>query len=146
MFLDRSGMPVTDCFIGIGGGKRYRFCKGLSTIVVNPGKAVQYKGFPVKINLSLPTIAIPTTAVTGSEVTFNAVFTDNDQKKKLGINTRNNYPALAILDPLFTVNSPMSVTVSSGTDALAHTPGSLCGRAVKPVKPCLCTGSLFHDL
>ncbi|MGB7789228.1 iron-containing alcohol dehydrogenase [Methanoregula sp.] len=121
MFLDNSGKPVTDCFVGIGGGSVIDFAKGLSTVVVNPGKAVLYKGFPVKINPSLPTIAIPTTAGTGSEVTFNAVFTDNNQKKKLGINTRNNYPALAILDPVFTVNSPMSVTVSSGMDALVHT-------------------------
>lgn len=121
MFLDPSGKPVTDCFIGIGGGSVIDFAKGLATVVVNPGKAVQYKGFPTGIVPSLPTIALPTTAGTGSEVTYNAVFTDNDVKKKLGINTRNNYPALAILDPLFTVNSPASVWVSSGMDALVHT-------------------------
>jgi alcohol dehydrogenase len=121
IFLDASGKPVTDCFIGIGGGSVLDFAKGLATVVVNPGKAVQYKGFPTGIVPSLPTIAIPTTAGTGSEVTYNAVFTDNDAKRKLGINTRNNYPALAILDPLFTVNSPMSVAVSSGMDALVHT-------------------------
>ncbi|MDP3396809.1 MAG: iron-containing alcohol dehydrogenase [Methanoregula sp.] len=121
MFLDASDRPVTDCFIGIGGGSVLDFAKGLATVVVNPGKAVQYKGFPTGIVPSLPTIALPTTAGTGSEVTYNAVFTDNDAVKKLGINTRNNYPTLAVLDPLFTVNSPMSVTVSSGMDALVHT-------------------------
>jgi alcohol dehydrogenase len=121
VFMDASGKPVTDCFVGIGGGSVLDFAKGLATVVVNPGKAVQYKGFPTGIVPSLPTIAIPTTAGTGSEVTYNAVFTDNDAKKKLGINTRNNYPALAILDPLFTVNSPMPVWVSSGMDALVHT-------------------------
>jgi len=121
LFMDASGKPVTDCFVGIGGGSVLDFAKGLATVVVNPGKAVQYKGFPTNIVPSLPTIAIPTTAGTGSEVTYNAVFTDNDAKKKLGINTRNNYPALAILDPLFTINSPMPVWVSSGMDALVHT-------------------------
>jgi alcohol dehydrogenase len=121
MFLDPAGKPVTDCFIGIGGGSVIDFAKGLATVVVNPGKAVQYKGFPTEIVPSLPTIALPTTAGTGSEVTYNAVFTDNDAQKKLGINTRNNYPVLAILDPLFTVNSPMPVWVSSGMDALVHT-------------------------
>ena len=121
MFLDASGKPVIDCFVGIGGGSVIDFAKGLSTVVVNPGIAVQYKGFPVNIQPSLPTIAIPTTAGTGSEVTYNAVFTDNEQKKKLGINTRNNFPALALLDPILTVNSPLSVTVSSGMDALVHT-------------------------
>ncbi len=133
MFLDPSGKPMIDCFVGIGGGSVIDFAKGLSTIVVNSGKAIQYKGFPVNIQPSLPTIAIPTTAGTGSEVTYNAVFTDNTQKKKLGINTRNNYPALAILDPLFTVNSPMSVTVSSGMDALVHTLESFAAVQSNPM-------------
>ncbi|MCU0629367.1 MAG: iron-containing alcohol dehydrogenase [Methanoregulaceae archaeon] len=121
LFLDTDGRPLVDCFVGIGGGSVIDFAKGLSTVVVNPGRAVNYKGFPEKIRPSLPTIAIPTTAGTGSEVTYNAVFTDNDLRKKLGINTRNNYPVLAVLDPLFTVNSPISVTASSGMDALVHT-------------------------
>lgn len=120
-FLSPSGRPLVDCFIGIGGGSVIDFAKGLATVLVNPGEAVRYKGFPTGINPSLPTIAVPTTAGTGSEVTYNAVFTDTRLKKKLGINTRNNYPALAILDPLFMVNSPMAVTVSSGMDALVHT-------------------------
>ena len=119
-FVDPDGKPLVDCFVGIGGGSVIDFAKGLSTILVNPGNAVWYKGFPTGITPSLPTIAIPTTAGSGSEVTYNAVFTDNSQKKKLGINTRNNYPALAILDPLFMINSPSSVTVSSGMDALVH--------------------------
>jgi alcohol dehydrogenase class IV len=110
-----------DCFIGIGGGSVIDFAKGLSTVLVNPGNAVLYKGFPEKIRPPLPTIAVPTTAGTGSEVTYNAVFTDNSTQKKLGINTRLNYPVLAILDPVLTVNSPLSVTVSSGMDALVHT-------------------------
>jgi len=121
IFYDPDGKPSVDCFVGIGGGSAIDFAKGLSTVLVNPGNAVQYRGFPTGIIPSLPTIAIPTTAGTGSEVTYNAVFTDNSQKKKLGINTRNNYPVLAILDPLFMINSPQSVTTSSGMDALVHT-------------------------
>jgi alcohol dehydrogenase len=133
IFLDVTGKPVTDCFVGIGGGSVIDFAKGLATVVVNPGKAVQYKGFPTGITQSLPTIAIPTTAGTGSEVTYNAVFTDNAMKKKLGINTRNNYPVLAILDPLFTVNSPMPVSVSSGMDALVHTLESYMAVQANPL-------------
>jgi alcohol dehydrogenase len=149
MFLDTSGKPVTDCFIGIGGGSILDFAKGLATVVVNPGKAVHYKGFPTGIVPSLPTIALPTTAGTGSEVTYNAVFTDNDAKKKLGINTRNNYPALAILDPLFTVNSPMSVTVSSGMDALVHTLESYMAVQSNPMSrifACEAFSMVFNNL
>jgi alcohol dehydrogenase len=132
-FIDKENRPLVEGFVGIGGGSVIDFAKGLSTILVNPGNAIQYRGFPNGINASLPTVAIPTTAGTGSEVTYNAVFTDNAQKKKLGIHTRNNYPALAILDPHFTVNSPLSVTVSSGMDALVHTLESYMAVQATPI-------------
>jgi len=120
-FLDKNSNSLVDCFIGIGGGSALDFTKGLATLVVNPGSAITYRGFPENINLSLPIIALPTTAGTGSEVTYQAVFTDFKEKKKLGINTKNNFPALAILDPNLTLTCPKSVTISSGIDALVHT-------------------------
>jgi alcohol dehydrogenase len=119
-FLE-GNLPAVDCFVGIGGGSAMDFAKGLATLVVNPGKAITYRGFPTDINPSLPTIAVPTTAGTASEVTYNAVFIDRQGKKKLGINTHYNFPVLAILDPKLTLSCPKSVTVSSGMDALVHT-------------------------
>ena len=120
-FLDENSHPTVDCFVGIGGGSVIDFAKGLATLVVNPGKALAYRGFPTDLNPSLPTIALPTTGGTGSEVTYNAVFIDRKQKVKLGINTMNNFPILAILDPALTLGCPRSVTLSSGMDALVHT-------------------------
>jgi len=119
-FLDENSRPKIDCLIGIGGGSVLDFAKGLATLVVNPGQAINYRGFPADINPSLPTIALPTTAGTGSEVTYNAVFIDWKGKKKLGINTMHNFPVLAILDPKLTLSCPKSVIVSSGVDALTH--------------------------
>ena len=120
-FLDRNSRPTVDCFIGIGGGSAIDFAKGLSTLMTNPGKAITYRGFPTNIKPSVPTIAVPTTAGTGSEVTYNAAFIDLKDKRKLGINTMYNFPVLAILDPILTLSCPKSVTVSSGMDALVHT-------------------------
>lgn len=110
-----------DVLIGVGGGSTLDLTKAMATLMVNPGNAIQYRGFPKLAHIPLPVIAVPTTAGTGSEVTYNAVFTDSKEKKKLGINSEYNYPAMAILDPLFTVHCPDSVTVSSGMDALTHT-------------------------
>lgn len=132
-FLDNLNNPIVDCFIGIGGGSVIDFAKGLATVVVNPGDSVNYKGFPKDLNPSLPIIALPTTAGTGSEVTFNAVFTDTKMGKKLGINTYNNFPTLAILDPLLTVTCPPSVTASSGMDALVHTLESYAACQATPI-------------
>lgn len=120
IFADNNGNPLVDCFVGIGGGSVIDFAKGLATLATNKGKAITFRGFPTDINPSLATIALPTTAGTGSEVTFNAVFIDKNENKKLGINTRNNYPVLAILDPNLTLSCPKQVAVSSGIDAIVH--------------------------
>ncbi|MCX6707909.1 MAG: iron-containing alcohol dehydrogenase [Candidatus Woesearchaeota archaeon] len=110
-----------DCIIGIGGGSTIDLAKGIATLIKNDGPAISYRGFPDLRNMPLPVIAIPTTAGTGSEVTYNAVFTDNREKRKLGINSRFNYPLYAIIDPKLTVSCPESATVSAGMDALVHT-------------------------
>ncbi|MFC1510852.1 iron-containing alcohol dehydrogenase family protein [Candidatus Margulisiibacteriota bacterium] len=110
-----------DCLVGVGGGSVLDLTKAMATLITNPGPAVNYKGFPDLNNRPLPVIAVPTTAGTGSEVTYNAVFTDSKLKKKLGINSELNYPVLSVIDPLFTVGCPKSVTVSAGCDALVHT-------------------------
>jgi alcohol dehydrogenase len=110
-----------DILIAIGGGSVMDFGKGIATLVHNHAPAIEYRGFPKGLKPSVPLIAIPTTAGTASEVTFNAVFTDTDGGKKLGINTFNNFPVMAVLDANFTKACPFNVALSSGLDALVHT-------------------------
>jgi len=106
-FLEAFKQPFLNknfqCVVGIGGGSTLDLTKGIATLITNPGEAISYRGFPKLAHLPLPVIAIPTTAGTGSEVTYNAVFTDSKLKKKLGINSEHNFPVQAIIDPLFTV-------------------------------------------
>ena len=122
-----------DCLIGIGGGSVLDLTKGIATLVANEGDAISFRGFPKLKNKPLPVIAIPTTAGTGSEVTYNAVFTDSKEKKKLGINSTLNFPVLAIIDPLIYVGTPDSVAVSSGCDALVHTLESYVHKNNTPI-------------
>lgn len=119
-FLDENKNPLVDCFAAIGGGSVIDFAKGLATLVVNPGEARLYRGFPENIQKPLPVIALPTTAGTGSEVTFNAAFIDWKENKKLGINSLLNFPLLAILDPKLVSSCPKKIALSSGIDALVH--------------------------
>lgn len=121
LFLDAHLQTKVDCFVGIGGGSVMDFAKGLSTLVVNHGPAIQYRGFPREVEPSLPTVTIPTVAGTGSEITYNASFIDWEGKKKMGINTHYNFPVLSYLDPLCTVSCPLEPTVSSAVDSLVHT-------------------------
>jgi alcohol dehydrogenase len=113
--------PNVNCFIGIGGGSVMDFAKGLAVVTANPHKpAIAYRGFPTGIEKPLPVIVAPTTAGTGSEATYNAVFIDWDTKLKYGINTIHNFPALAVLDPLLVNKCPRNVTISTGMDGVLH--------------------------
>jgi len=110
-----------DCIIAVGGGSCIDSAKGFATLATNSGPAINFRGFPKDLNASIPVIAAPTTAGTGTELAYNAVFIDTKEGKKLGINTENNYPVMAILDPSLVVESPKNVIKSSGLDAMVHT-------------------------
>ncbi len=107
-----------DCMIAIGGGSAIDHAKGIATLLKNTGNALKYRGFPEKLNPSIPLIAIPSTSGTGAELAYNAVFIDSESKTKLGINTRNNYPILSILDPKIMISSPKNVVLNSSLGAL----------------------------
>lgn len=136
-FLDEFKKPFLqkdyDCIIGIGGGSTLDLTKGIATLAKNEGPSLTYRGFPDLNHRPIPVVAIPTTAGTGSEVTYNAVFTDSKQKKKLGINSELNHPVLTIVDPLITLDCPKSVSVSSGVDALVHTLESYVHKNHTPI-------------
>jgi len=109
-----------DLVVGVGGGSAMDLAKAVAAVAGNQGHAVDYLGLNKVPGPGLPMIMIPTTAGTGSEVTFTAVFVRPDLKKKEGMNSPYLYPELALLDPLLTVSLPPGPTASTGIDALCH--------------------------
>ena len=109
-----------DLVIGVGGGSAMDLAKAAAVLVTNDGKAQDYVGVGLVPKPGLPTIMVPTTAGTGSEVTWTAVFTRRAEKAKGGINSPFLYPSLALLDPELTVTVPPDMTASTGLDALCH--------------------------
>ena len=69
---------------------------------------------------SLPIIAIPTTAGTGSEATRYSVITDTDRNIKMLLSTDGIIPKVAILDFAITKSLPPFMTAATGMDALTH--------------------------
>jgi alcohol dehydrogenase len=126
-------MPDLDVLIGIGGGSCLDIVKAAAALRNNPGRGIEYRGFDKVKNPSIPVIAIPTTAGTGSEVTVNAVFTSKQEKKKLGINGHYMNAAYAILDAEWTLSCPPSVSISSGLDALVHSMESFMTNKSNPL-------------
>ena len=109
-----------DLVIGVGGGSSLDVAKAAAMLATNGGNAEDYIGLETVPMPGLPTIMIPTTAGTGSEVTFTAVFTMREKKKKGGINSRFLYPDVALLDPELTATLPPHPTATTGMDALTH--------------------------
>ncbi len=109
-----------DIVIGIGGGSTMDVAKAVAALAANKGKAEDYLGLNMVPGPGLPTIMVPTTAGTGSEVTFTSVFIRKDLNKKEGMNSPFLYPDIALLDPELTISIPPDVTATTGIDALCH--------------------------
>lgn len=118
-----------DFVLGVGGGSAMDTAKAAAVLATNEGTARDYQGLEKVPKPGLPKGMIPTTAGTGSEVTFTAVFVNREVKKKAGINSSFLYPELSILDPELTLDLPPAVTAYTGMDALAHAVESYTSRA-----------------
>ena len=80
-----------------------------------------------------PTIAVPTTSGTGSEVGRASVITDvRDHTKKIIFHPKMQ-PALVIADPELTLGLPPHVTAAVGMDALSHNLEAYCSPFYHPM-------------
>lgn len=107
--------------VALGGGSSMDTAKTAAHLASNPGLSVEdlIKRAPFK--RTLPIIAVPTTAGTGSEWSAWAVIhNDVADKVHYPYDTTSNYPDLVILDPAMTSKVPPKVTADTGMDALAH--------------------------
>jgi alcohol dehydrogenase len=109
-----------DCVVGVGGGSAMDVAKAISILLTNGGKAEDYLGLGKIAKPGVPKIMVPTTAGTGAEVTFTAVFINEKTKSKGGMNGDPLYPNAALLDPELTVSLPPHVTAATGIDAFTH--------------------------
>ena len=80
-----------------------------------------------------PTIAIPTTAGTGSETSRAAAIIDDETKIKKIVFHPKMLPTLTILDPQLTVGMPAFLTAATGMDAFAHNLEAYCAPGYHPM-------------
>lgn len=119
-FTQRVRRYDMDAIIGVGGGSVLDIAKGCGILLKNPGRAIEYRGIDKVKVPGVPVVCYPSTAGTGTEVTHTASFIDTRTKTKLGINGRYVSPLCGVLMPELTFSCPLSVTVSSGLDAMVH--------------------------
>ncbi len=109
-----------DAVLGLGGGSNLDTAKLTAMLLKHGGAATDYVGDGRVPGPTLPMIAVPTTAGTGSEVSPAAVFTDTRNAIKVSTLSPHLRPMLAVVDPLLTISCPPKVTADSGIDALTH--------------------------
>lgn len=112
-----------DGVIGLGGGSAMDTAKAVGVVATNGGSILDYEWAdpqPIKQRIP-PTICIPTTSGTGSEVTLWSVITDPQRKIKFNVGGTELIGAwVALIDPELTLELPAQVTAGTGMDALAH--------------------------
>jgi alcohol dehydrogenase len=117
-----------DVIIGVGGGSNLDTAKSIGIIATNKGSirdnfVLNYVTDPYDTpnkNPIPPTIMIPTTAGTGSEVGAWTVVTNTKKNYKGFCGGWMCMPKIAILDPEMTVSMPPKLTAATGFDALIH--------------------------
>lgn len=109
-----------ELIIALGGGSVLDAAKAMALAATNTGSLAGMIERRDYLQKPLPTMAIPTTAGTGSEVTQYCIITDEATHDKLNLHTPHSFPWTAILDPVCTLSMPRTITIGTGMDALSH--------------------------
>jgi alcohol dehydrogenase class IV len=118
-----------DGFLAVGGGSVMDTAKLANVIFTHGGEPREWEGYyglpraddglgrPFGL---APLACVPTTAGTGSEVSFAAVIKDREEHIKFQVADFPMYPRLAILDPESTRTLPPRIAAATGMDAMTH--------------------------
>ena len=124
---------MVDAIIAIGGGSPIDCAKAVSVVATHEGSVRSFSDSSTIFGKVLPVYTIPTTAGTGSEVTFSSVITDIRDKFKFTIKTPKIAPRVAYIDPLLTHSMPAALTAATGLDALTHAIEAFTANAANPL-------------
>lgn len=140
---EAAARTATELFVGaqangliaIGGGSPMDLAKAVAVLAAHGGQLKSYaavEGGLERISArTYPTIAIPTTAGTGSEVGRAAVMILDDGRK-LGLLSPYLVPKAAICDPELTLSLPPMLTAATGMDAISHCIETYLASAFNP--------------
>ncbi|MFA7500069.1 MAG: phosphonoacetaldehyde reductase [Sulfurimonas sp.] len=126
-----------ELILAIGGGSVIDASKFFS--VYDYKKDAKFVTDMIKGNLPkekyklIPTISIPTTAGTGSEITPWATIWDMNEKKKYSLHLPDLFSEVAIYDPTLTLSVPKGITIQTGLDTLSHALESIWNKNANPI-------------
>ncbi|MFW7381695.1 MAG: iron-containing alcohol dehydrogenase [Oligoflexus sp.] len=152
LYADAEGNPVethvssgvklyqqqqADSIIMLGGGCAIDVGKAIALMVHHSGQLFDYEddkpgARPIDQDIPL-TIAIPTTAGTGSEVGGSSVISDDKTHEKVIVWSPRLIPKHVIADPVLTIGLPAFMTAATGIDALTHNIEAFLAKNYHPI-------------
>jgi alcohol dehydrogenase class IV len=118
--------------LGVGGGSALSAAKAVAIRLTNTQLLVELEGrsgVPVE---PAPSIAIPTTAGSGAEVSSSLVFHDPSRARNMVIRGPNCAPNVALLDGEMLKTLPQAPMIAAALDALSHALEALWARRQTP--------------
>lgn len=137
-----------DLVIGMGGGSVLDAAQAIAMLLANGGDPLDYLeviGHSQPITRpSVPYIAIPTTAGTGTEVTRNAVLKSPEHRVKVSLRSALMLPRVAVVDPVLTYTMTPAVTASTGLDAFTQVMEPFVSDKANPLVDAVCRDGLMR--
>ena len=119
----------SDVIIGLGGGSCIDAAKGVAILSGNGGRILGYEGVDKVVRPIPPTVMVPSTSGTGSDVSQFAVVTDTAARIKITIISRTLVPEISVIDPRLLTTMPDWLNATTGLDALTHAIEAYVSRA-----------------
>lgn len=149
--LARDGLQAArearcDVVVAVGGGSALDAGKAVAMLLANGGDPLDYAEViganrPI-VHPSVPFIAVPTTAGTGSEATRNAVLSARDRGVKVSLRSPLMLARVALVDPELALDLPPALTAATGLDALAQLIEPFLSARANPITDALCRDGL----
>jgi alcohol dehydrogenase len=122
-----------DLIVGLGGGSPMDVAKGAAVVAVHEEGMRPLLGRNLLRRKGIPTILVPTTAGSGTEVTQAVVVYVAEEGTKKSIWDPRAMAEAAVVDPELTLQMPPRLTAETGLDALVHAIEGYTSRYANPV-------------
>ncbi len=136
-----------DFIVALGGGSTIDAAKAIALLTTNVGKCWDFiqagsGGGITAENPSIPLIAIPTTAGTGTEADPWAVISKSGGTEKISLGNDSTFPYMSIVDPELMLSVPQRTTAYTGIDAFFHAVETFVSTEHQPMSDMLALESV----
>jgi len=146
--VDENGSRKIDVVLSIGGGSVIDAGKAISAMLPLDKPIAEFLegvGARKHPGTKIPFVAVPTTAGTGTEATYNAVLSDvGPAGFKRSLRHVNFMPDVAVVDPMLSLSCPQELASACGMDALTQLVESFVSTKASALTDALATSGLEH--